>query len=491
MTVTSLTRSTPFGVFAAIAAPLASVLILVALRAAAPFPATNDHAYFLPASFALAQGEHLANPWMPEGFNHALDWHGFLQPWLVGALAHALGGGWRDVYLATGVLAASSVVAAAHAALRLGFGAWRVCGVSLLALALMLDSRSRPETLATLETIVLVLLLAAPRALASIPRAIGCGLVLASLLATHPVIFGLSGVGVAVFAGVALLDRAVPLRDVLRFALAATAAFLLAFPILAAFCFDGALGDWIMGIVRAAALIVNRQDADGALRYLGANRFLPGLGLGLLFLPIVAATAPEHRRPAAILLLLATPVYAFLVWRFAIRIPQSYYNFTGILVAAALIAGAATKAGSSGRLAANGVLATLALSACAGTCLWVAQSFMERSALLRTRETLAEAIAADRSAGLRICADTAALPALDDAALAHAVTTSIPFGGTPQPPDPQSCDVFYQLQSRSGEDWPLPVPGFKLAEQVRVAATAPTWLKGRPLHFAFARHVRI
>ncbi len=486
-------RSARAGWSLATTATLAGVLILVVVRTLAPFPATNDHAYFLPAAFAFSEGGPLANPWMPAGFNTALDWHGFLQPWLIGALARVFGGGWTPVYLANNLVAALTLLGAVYAAMRMRLGPWRTTAIALLTLALMLDSRSRPETLATLEIVALVLAFATPPpdAFASLWRAAATGLIFASLLATHPLLFGLTAVAFTMFAILAWTANPIPLARMALFVAVIAAAFTIGFAALATLCFPGTIADWFIGIRRAAALTVGRMDSEGFLHFYVANRFLPGIGLGLLFLPLGAAAMLRNcggrfARARALLVCAAALGFAALVWWFAVRVPPTYYNYTGLLAAGALVACSLTRGVAVLRRLCDGVLALLALSSLAGGALWVVQSLQDRPAILATRAALAQAMAGDARRGLRLCADTAALPALDDPTLVRRVSVSIPFGGSPFPPVPAACNVFYELQTRGAEGAPQPVDGFRLQDDHTLP---PEWSGARPLHFGFARYV--
>jgi hypothetical protein len=86
--------------YAALSAVAALGTLFLLACSMAPFPLKDDQPYFLPPSFVVGSGEPLRNPWMEAGFNGKLNWHGFLQPWLVGKLASAFGAGWRGTYLA-------------------------------------------------------------------------------------------------------------------------------------------------------------------------------------------------------------------------------------------------------------------------------------------------------------------------------------------------------------------------------------------------------
>ena len=114
---------------------IAGVFCLVVVRTWSPFPATSDQAYFLPPSFVFAETGKLANPWLGENFSASLNWHGFLQPYVVGLIARALGGGWTAVYLAVNLLAGGTFLFVAVVLHRLKIGALETSCILLMTFA--------------------------------------------------------------------------------------------------------------------------------------------------------------------------------------------------------------------------------------------------------------------------------------------------------------------------------------------------------------------
>lgn len=466
-------------------------LLLVMLRGAVPFPLVSDHAYFLPASWWMAETGHLANPWMQPGFDVSLKWHGFAQPWLVGAFARLLGGGWSGVYLSVNLLAAATILGTALLGRALGLSAWRGSAVVLVSIALMLDARSRPEILSTLETGVLVWLCAGAvwRFPGALWRGAGIGAISAAIVCTHPAAAVLACFGVIAYLGVrGLRDRPSPtaLAGLVAamaggFALALAGLFAVAFP-------DGPVV-WLRGIAEAGRITMARTDTEGLLRYFLANRFLPGFGL--LALPILtrvwAASLPEPNgrlyRPRLILALAIGAAGLYLLHRLALRIPATYYNVTAVLVALCLTA--AVVAPRSWRWGVDAALLAFGFGALAGIGVWCAQALADWPTVASSRTELAAAIAADRAAGRTVCADAAALAALDDVALARSVGVSLRLAEAPNAPDPATCDVYYQLQAVGGSS-STPVAGF-VATETTARPNLFTHVGMRPSHFGFTR----
>lgn len=471
------------------------VVFIVLLRGAVPFPLVNDHAYFLPASWWFAEGGRLANPWMQPGFDQTFNWHGFLQPWLVGELARVGGGGWTGVYFAIDLLAALTIVTVAVAARVLGVSPLRSTGLVLVAIALMLDARSRPEVLATLETVIVILLACdlITRFPVSRWHAAAIGALCAALGLTHPVVAVFVCLAVATMLVVLFFEHHAPLRTV--FGLSATMGVACALTLLVLFVvvFDGRVAVWLDGMAWAGKITLARTDTDGFLRYYLANRFLPGFALVLIpaGLTVWALLRPSDSSRAAfarwLLLVLIGAAFAYLLYRFALRIPATYYNVTGLLVAICLVATIAPLTRRA-RLLSDAILGVLATGALAGILLWGVQTVEERPLVAPSRAELATSLLADHTVGRRLCADTAAIAALDTPATARAVTIALRLADAPAPPDPSTCDVFYALQSQSAKEPPTPVPGFAL-ERVVYHPSLLAKIGLRPSHFGFARWI--
>jgi hypothetical protein len=376
--------------------------------------------------------------------------------------------------------------------------------VSLLALALLLDARSRPEALSLLETVALVVLLARPgaRGLQSRRNAIVAGLIFAALFVTQPTIFGLSGVAFCLFALVSYLLAEVDSRQLLAFAVVAGASFLVGFLFLTWMCFGGSPNDWLTGIWRSAKLTTDRQNIDSWTKALLANRYLQGVGisfgfLAALFLVVWRALsgAPEYSRMRSkLVFVVAAATFGWFLYYFALRLAPAYYNFTGMLVATAMAALLLSGEKTWERRIIDVLLALLGLSAAAGAALWGIQTASERIAMNQTRSALALAITADADHGLRVCADSAALPAIDDPHLAQSLIVSVPFGKAPLPPDPMLCDVYYLMQTQhpllldQNAQAPL-IDGFR-PESLNFRPFALSFAKIRPVHLGFARYLR-
>ncbi|NLH82015.1 MAG: hypothetical protein GX458_14385 [Phyllobacteriaceae bacterium] len=487
---------TPRPKSATAAAPLllavAGGLLIVLLRGAVPFPLVSDHAYFLPASWWMAETGHLANPWMQGGFDRTFDWHGFLQPWLIGALARPLGGGWDGVRLALDLLAATTVVATALYARALGLSPLRAAAVVAVAIALMLDARSRPEVLATLETGAIVVLCVdlARRFPAAPARSALVGALLATLACTHPAAAVLVGFSLAAFLATLAIDRRPPLAVLAARIAAAAAGFVCTFAALVGLVFHGDAATWLAGIAEAGRITMARTDTTGLARYFLADRFLPGFGLfasvviagvWATSLPAPDATSPMRLAWAGLIGL----VGALLLHRTAVRIPATYYNLTSVSIAASLVVAAPGR--SRLRRLTDPAVFALGLAALAGIAVWTAQALVDRPRIAVSRADLAAAVAADLAAGRSVCAAAAALAAVDRPDLARRIAVSLRLAEAPAAPDPATCDVYYAL--RSADAAATPPPGFVVAQTSTIWTDVFSRLGLRPSHFGFARWV--
>ena len=489
---------------------ITGVFFLVVVRTWSPFPATSDQAYFLPPSFVFAETGKLANPWLGENFSVSLNWHGFLQPYVVGLIARAFGGGWTAVYLAVNLLAGGTFFFVAVVLHRLKIGALETSCILLMTFALLLDFRARPELLATFETVVLFLVCAErPDTLLKRPaRSILLGLILAALLATHPVIFGLSVLGLAIYivqSPTYVLSRAVIL-DLLRFASVTVAVFLCALLLLSHFCFGGPIFDWVKGIRFQAGANAARSDFEGIAKYYLANRFLPGLGLGIILLLALAHQAWLSIRPLSAGRLARGALLAFLLilaavslFRLALRIPATYYNFSGSLVLVSLTSAVAIKASTKLACLKMATLITLGIAGLFGGGLWFIQALIDHSKIQPTARMLAADIDATRAQGLRTCSDAAALPALDNVNIALSLRLCFDpqtgdrnelcssNSGLVREPSSSECDVYFALQNQQNQTNPGAIPGFRLTVD-RFSVGPLERFRLRPLHYGYARY---
>ena len=196
---------------------------------------------------------------------------------------------------------------------------------------------------------------------------------------------------------------------------------------------------WLEGVTRAGEITMARSDHDEFVRYYLANRFLPGLIIAFVAAALViwALLRPEAASCAGtarwILLTLLGSASSYLAYRFALRIPATYYNATGFLVAVGLVAAVAPLPLRS-RLVTDAAFGVLASGALAGALLWTVQMLAERPRIAASRASLAGAIHADYAAGRRLCADTAALAAIDSRDVARSLAVSIPIAAAPARP---------------------------------------------------------
>ena len=169
--------------------------------------------------------------------------------------------------------------------------------ILLITLALLLDIRARPELLATFESVVLFVTFATASEMSLMTSAgsVWLGVVFATLLVTQPTVFGLTLLGFAIYIvqSPTYVFSRTSVWEIARFASLTSVVFVCTFVALTYFCFGGSPLDWLKGIRSVTSLLAARRDFEGFVKYYAANRFLPGLGLGLVLLPALAWCAWE------------------------------------------------------------------------------------------------------------------------------------------------------------------------------------------------------
>ena len=493
-TAVSFPRAARFapGALPLLAAGIFGLACLLLVRGLDGFPLNADHSYFLPVSFYFDATGKLDNPWLNPIDSHVFNWHGFVQPWLVAKLSPD--GSWSGVTFGLDLLAGLCFAAVILAAVRLGLGTVSVLALSSMALALLLDMRSRPEVLATLLTVALLCLFAMRHGplFAGRIRAAAGGVLFGTLLCTHPAIFGLSAIAFAAFA-LATTGRERPrLADVAAFAGIMAAIFAATVLGEVHFIHGGTFAEWFDGIVRHATRTALRQDIASLTPYFVANRFLPGIALGFVFAVPPAARFWHTPAPAGLplrlwqglqALVLAALVLA--VYRVAVRVPATYYNFSGLMVALALAGCLAARGSAILEKTMLAGLALLGLAGMAGTLLWLGQNAYDGPMIRATARALEADVLGELAAGRRVCADAAVLTAMSNIGDAVQLRISVPASEEELQPSRALCDTYVRLQPQLHALSPGAIPQFKLAADHFIAHPAAIgWM--RPLYLGYA-----
>lgn len=155
-------------------------------------------------------------------------------------------------------------------------------------LSLILDYRARPELLASLITCLIVLTVSLFRVdlMRNRVAAVTIGVLFGSLFCSHPVIFLLAMCAFSLAIIIELTDIEISIKDVVTFITivsmsAATAALTFLFTI-----FGHSPIEYFRGIGKQAAMVAARQDFGGFIQMYVFNRFVPGLGLLFVLIPL-------------------------------------------------------------------------------------------------------------------------------------------------------------------------------------------------------------
>ena len=480
------------GVLPLLAAGVFGLACLLPVRGLDGFPLNADHSYFLPISFYFDATGKLDNPWLNPIDSHVFNWHGFVQPWLVAMLSPD--GSWSGVTFGLDLLAGVCFATVILAAVRLGLGTVPALAMSSMALALLLDMRSRPEVLATLLTVALLCLFAMRRGplFAGRIRATAGGVLFGTLLCTHPAIFGLSALAFGAYA-LATMGRERPrLADVAAFAAIMAAVFAATALGEVHAIHGGTFAEWFDGIVRHATRTALRQDIASFMPYFVANRFLPGIALGFVFAVPPAVRFWQTPAPAGLpprvwqgvqALVLAALVLIF--YRVAVRVPATYYNFSGLMAALALAGCLAARGSEVLGKTMRASLGLLGAAGMAGTLLWLGQNAYDGPMIGATARALEADVRGELGAGRRVCADAAVLTAISNIGDAMQLRISVPASDEELQPSRALCDTYVRLQPQLFAASPGPIPQFKLVADHFIAHPAVIgWM--RPLYYGFA-----
>lgn len=191
-------------------------------------------------------------------------------------------------------------------------------------------------------------------------------------------------------------------------------------------------------------------------------------------------------------------VWALLLYRLAVRIPATYYNFSGLLAALTLVAasyfcvqetaieGTAldTFFWSRARASATTILVLMALLCGAAQAIWIIQVVKEHGRSTTNALLLSRSLEEELRLNKRVCADSAALAATPDLQTAMAIRILPPWSVQEEKPPPAECDIYIQVQGQKNLTRPITPPGFALV--MDRFNYDPGFIAVRPLNLAFA-----
>jgi len=296
-----------------------------------------------------------------------------------------------------------------------------------------------------------------------------------------------------------LTDIEISVKDVVMFimigSMSATAAALtLLFTI-----FGHSPIEYLRGIGKQAAMVAARQDFGGFVQMYVFNRFVPGLGLLFVLIPLCIyyglMCVPHHlsyRKLWISCILLVCGVTCFSIHYLAIRIPSTYYNFSGIIPAILLICGSLTQHcrtqhGSLSSWPVNTfviVICLTGLSSLVGQIIWLQQNVVEYRTGVENRRTLQDIFSKAAVAGLRVCAELGALSAVSSFKDAMRIRFISVDDELMRRPDASVCELYVAMSNQANEYVPPTIGGYEM--KVNRFFEAPSVLPTRPLDMRFA-----
>lgn len=434
------------------------IFCLLVLRTAVQFPMTLDQRYFLPASYYFSQTGLIHNAWNNPIQTTVLNWHGFLQPAVVSYLA--IGGTWTGIFFGLNLLAffCLSLVAAGTFILRLSVH--QAAAILIITLGLLLDYRARPETLAAILTVSLVLLghWQGEQFFRRPTAAIASGIIFALLFCAHPAIFLLSAILFAGYAPILLGRGEASVGDLMLFSVLLIAAILptLLLTFYVIYGHDPAV--YIEGILAHARKTSLRTDTNGLFKIYVMNRFVPAMGLAFVFfIPIgavviqgIRANTADHRRHLwSMVSVLFALLFLASLYHLAIRIPHTYYNFSGLMPALMLTAAGAFRhkvcSTNSLRLGRPVIWIGLVAACLFGQLLWLYQNISEFKSATANRSAIEAIVQEELQTQEKVCVDMAALIAFSDFATTQAVHFFDPQSGEGDSPSPADCTTVIRV----------------------------------------------
>jgi len=442
----------------------------VAIRYIAPPALQIDDAYFLLISYSWLNGLGLNNYWANPVGSGVFNWHGFLQPMLIAELApcntlrclNTSLTAFGVFYLAIWYFVVNALAAARY--LRWGL---YVVGVSLV-----IRYSARPELLASLELIGLVLLFnTRSENTHYFVRAIGSGIGVGVAFLTSPFTGAFAGLGVAAATAFLRRNERSHLNFFLEGAISVISA-LCALTVIFVFIYPYPLSVWIDGIFLHAIRDMHREDTGGVIKDYFLTKGLPLVGIlfitlaGITILAVKLMWRAENRVCLAVFCLVCA-AFAYLLYFSAIRIPLTYYNFTAlvpsILLVAIICLNNISAMGRYAKLALIGPAVAFAAVCVCSQVLWAAQWLSERSDHYRLSEGIAASVDQYLAENRRIAMDTPLIGAVDNVEKLKKIKVLI-FGEKYKLNyDPPDVDVVFRAQNEFGlRVLSENMPGFRL-----------------------------
>ena len=428
-----------------------------------------DDAYFLLVSYSWLNGLGFNNFWVNPISSTIFNWHGFLQPMLVGWLSPC---GTLDC-LNIAVIAIGGVFLALWYPLVNTVTSSRLLRwvLYVIAVACVLQYSARPELLAAMGLVALIALFYVLPNERTYSRGLAAGVLVGLIVVTSPVAGVFAGVGVA--AATTYLRRSD--ADYIGFGvegLACLISVLATVAVMLTFVYPYIAHDWLDGILMHSAKTAEREDTSGFLKAYVAARLLPFQAVMLFVLAGIARHAlmqiwrAGNRLFSAVFVLICLAA-VYLVYFTAIRIPLTAYNFTVLVAPIALIAvmvvNVTATTARRARIALIAPLVLFAVACCFGQAVWAMQTVTFLPDQHRLAQGITQSVDRYMAANRRIAMDPPLMAAVDDVKKLKDMT--ILFFGQPQKENdtPPDVDVLYRSQREFGAP-PPEIPGFRLVE---------------------------
>jgi hypothetical protein len=481
---------------------IVGLIELLVIRTSVRFPMTLDNAYFLPVSYYYSNAGEIHNPWLSPIPSVFVNWHGFMQPVLVSALA--FGASWPAIFLGLNILA-SSVLLLVAAGLYRGRLNWILsAAVLLVVLGLLLDVRARPELLAAALTVLLVAVLYRYRAdlLSSYVAAGASGVILAILFCGHPAIFLISSIFVVLVTTSAAALAEKPSR-ILRFGTIAAIAALLTLVVCFAFVYRHSPMEYLEGILAHSRKTALRVDTGGFAKMFVLNRHVPLLLLGLAILPLclieglrLLAAQPGVRIVWLSGAIISSLALLVVVYQLSVRIPATYYNFSGCLPAV-LLGGCLLL--RHGRVGPRGparftvgafyfLVGGLAMGSMVGQAVWLMQNQQEFRTAASNRSLLDGVMQDQLKKGRKVCSELAGITAATSFKTAQHVRFINARSPWVRKPPASQCDDYIAVASEAADQRPPTIAGYHLVLNRYAGPVLP--ISVRPLDLRFAVYSR-
>lgn len=430
-------------------------------------PIYLDDAYFLLVSYSWLNGLGFNNLWVNPISSTIFNWHGFLQPMLVGWISPS-----RTLdCLNIAVIAIGGVFLAMWYPLVNTITSSRILRWMLyvIAVAYVLQYSARPELLASIGLVALTALFYFLPNERAFSRGLAAGMLVGLITVTSPVAGVFAGVGVA--AATTYVRRSD--AGYINFGAEGLVCLASAFATIAVmltFVYPYSASDWLNGILMHSAKTAGREDTSGFLKAYVATKLLPFQAGMFVVLAGIAGHAlmqiwrAGNRLFSAVFVLICFAA-VYLLYFTAIRIPSTVYNFTVLVPAIAIIAvmvvGVTGATARHTRIALIIPLAFFAVACCFGQAVWAMQTLTFARDQHRLAQGIAQSVDRYMAANRRIAMDPPLMAGVDDIRKLKDIT--ILFFGQPhkENDNPPNVDVLYRSQ-REFPALPAEIPGFKL-----------------------------